>query len=104
MGDMAEMSDAVQRLTARLGIAPVAARVSVEEAVERVLFERGLEATVASLRWGVLELHCDAVNARLLRFDNDVVLSAVRAIAPDITELKVRVMARVIGRNAPEAG
>lgn len=91
---MAEMSEAVQRLTARLGIAPVSARVSVEEAVERVLFDRGLDASVASLRWGVLELHCDAVNARLLRYDNDVVLEAVRAIAPDVSELKVRVVSR----------
>ncbi len=87
-----DMRSAIERLTAQLGIAPVSDRSGVDEAVERVLFERNLDATVASIRWGVLELHCDAQTAQLLRFDRDVVLAAVQAVSPSIRELQVRVV------------
>jgi hypothetical protein len=89
-----DMRDAVQKLTARLGLAPVASREGVEEIVERMLFERGLDADVASIRWGTLELHCDAVTARFLRFDHDVLLSAVQAQAPEVRELRIRVVSK----------
>jgi hypothetical protein len=87
-----DMREAMGRLTAQLGIAPLSDRAGVEEAVDKVLYERNLDATVASIRWGVLELHCDAQTAQLLRFDRDVVLAAVQLVAPAIRELQVRVV------------
>lgn len=86
-----DMREAMGRITAQLGIAPISDRAGVEEAVEKVLFERHLEATVASVRWGVLELNCDAQTAQLLRFDRDIVLQAVQVVAPNVRELQVRV-------------
>jgi hypothetical protein len=86
-----DMREAMNRITSRLGVAPVNARESVEDAVARVLFEQGLDATVASVRWGVVEISCDAQNARLLRFDTDKVLSAVQAVSPDVRELRITV-------------
>ncbi len=87
-----DMREAMSRITARLGVANVGERESVEDVVGRVLFEQGLEATVASVRWGVVELQCDAQNARLLRFDTDRVLNAVRAVASDVRELRITVL------------
>lgn len=87
-----DMREAMSRLTARLGVADVTERQGIEDAVARVLFERGLDATVASVRWGTLELHCDAHTAQLLKFDRDVVLQAVHAVAPEVRDLRVTVV------------
>lgn len=86
-----KLASIVNRLVQNLGIQPVTERDALEEAVSAVLAERGLDATVTAVRWGVLELTCDARTARLLRFDRDTVLAAAQAASADVTELRVKV-------------
>jgi hypothetical protein len=86
-----KLASIVNRLVQNLGIQPVVERDALEEAVAAVLAERGLDAAVTSVRWGVLELTCDARTARLLRFDHDTVLAAAKSASSDVNELRVRV-------------
>lgn len=89
-----EFQDAIGGLLSALGFSGSQNRDSAQEVAEQHLTDMGFSAaTVANLRYGVLVIECDAVTARLLRYQVDDILEEVRDKVGDaVTSIRVRVV------------
>ncbi len=82
-------------LLAGLGITTAPERDRIEGTVADVLREKGLNAAVEGVRYGVLTVSCDQVTAKLLRYDTEVLLREIDKVAPGaVTSVRVRVKPR----------
>jgi hypothetical protein len=82
MHDPTPVSDSLATLLGTFGLAPGAARQGVEEAAAAFFTERGIEAEVRSLRWGVLTVSATPPQAALVTFEYDQLIAALDASHP----------------------
>jgi hypothetical protein len=86
------LASSLAGLLGRLGVRPAGQHEAVCDVVTDVVTSAGLDADVASLRWGCLVLSAEATAAALLRYQVDVLRDALDARCPGaVSEITIRV-------------
>ena len=87
---MSSLEEQVAKLLAGMGVAPTRELDAALDAVQGWLDGNGVDATVASMRWGVIVLEASGLDAYRLSWERDSVLAAARAAGSSCTSIRIR--------------